>query len=336
MNFLIGSNRLPRVGWLALITLLLLLISCDKSSTTHRFGIVIHGGAGTITRENLSQEMELEYRMVLEQALNTGYAIIASGGSSVDAVEATLVVLEDSYLFNAGKGAVFNSAGKNELDASIMDGKSLQAGAVSGVRHLKNPIKAARMVMDESHHVLLYGGGAETFASEHDLEFVEADYFFTERRWQSLQKARQKAVDQSEKHGTVGAVALDRHGNLAAATSTGGLTNKRFGRIGDSPIIGAGNYANNNTCAVSATGTGEYFMRTVAAHNVSSAMEHGGYSLSEALSLVLNNQIGALGGTGGMIGIDKEGNIAMVFNTEGMYRGYYLNNEEPVVKIYAD
>ncbi len=324
---------------LTILSFLILIsanISCTKNNDSTPFGIVIHGGAGTINKENFSPQLEQEYRSKLLQALTTGYRIIETGGTSVDAVEATLVILEDSPLFNAGKGAVFASNGKNEMDASIMDGQTLQAGAVSGVKHLKNPVKAARLVMDESRHVLLYGDGAETFAGKHDLEFVSEDYFFTERRWQSLLKARNSATAKEKKHGTVGAVALDRQGNLAAATSTGGLTNKRFGRIGDSPIIGAGNYANNKTCAVSATGTGEYFMRTLAAYDVSAAMEHGKLSLEDAMNSVINEKIGGLGGSGGMIGIGINGEIALIFNTAGMYRGYYLANQEPVVKIFGN
>ena len=315
-----------------------ILASCVKQSVTDtNFGLVIHGGAGTISRDRLSPELEQNYRAKLEEALQIGYDVLAVGGTSLDAVEAAIVILEDSPLFNAGKGAVFASNGTNELDASIMDGKTLQAGAVSGVKQIKNPIKAARLVMEKSRHVLLYGEGAETYARGHGLEFVDQSYFYTERRWQSLQKARAKEQQtEPEKHGTVGVVALDQHGNLAAGTSTGGLTNKRFGRIGDSPIIGAGNYADNRTCAVSGTGTGEYFMRAVCGYAISARMEFGGVSLQTAAEAVTHNEIGRLGGTGGVIGIDKSGNIAMVFNTPGMYRGYMMSDGQPVIKIFAD
>ena len=301
------------------------------------FGLVIHGGAGTIKRDKLTPEQEQNYRAKMEAALRIGYAVLVAGGTSLDAVEEAIVILEDSPLFNAGKGAVFASNGTNELDASIMDGNTLQAGAVSGVKQIKNPIKAARLVMEKSPHVLLYGDGAETFARGHGLEFVDQSYFYTERRWEALQKARNKEQQtKPEKHGTVGIVALDKHGNLAAGTSTGGLTNKRFGRIGDSPIIGAGNYADNRTCAVSATGTGEYFMRTVCGYAISARMEFGGVSLQTAAADVIHNEIGRLGGTGGVIGIDRMGNPVMVFNTPGMYRGYMMSDGQPVIKIFAD
>jgi len=315
-----------------------ILASCGKQPATDtNFGLVIHGGAGTISRDKLTPEQEQTYRAKLEQALRIGYAVLVAGGTSLDAVEKTIVILEDSPLFNAGKGAVFASNGTNELDASIMDGNTLQAGAVSGVKQIKNPIKAARLVMDNSPHVLFYGDGAETFARGQGLEFVDQSYFYTERRWQSLQKAQAKEQQtEPEKHGTVGVVALDKSGNLAAGTSTGGLTNKRFGRIGDSPIIGAGTYADNRTCAVSATGTGEYFMRTVCGYAISAQMEFGGVSLQTAAENVIHNEIGRLGGTGGVIGIDKGGNITIVFNTPGMYRGYMLSDGQPVIKIFAD
>ncbi len=319
-------------------TVFLILFSCGKRpEPVPKFGLVIHGGAGTISRDKLSPEMEQNYREKLEEALQAGFEILASGGSSLDAVEKAIVIMEDSPLFNAGKGAVFASSGQNELDASIMDGKTLQAGAVSGVKHIKNPIKAARLVLKKSPHVLLYGNGAETYAQEHGLDFVDQGYFYTERRWQSLQKARARAIEtEPEKHGTVGVVALDNNGNLAAGTSTGGLTNKRFGRIGDSPIIGAGNYADNRTCAISATGTGEYFMRTVCAYAISAQMGFGGVSLQNAAEDVINNEIGGLGGTGGVIGIDKSGDICMVFNTSGMYRGFKMSDGQSSIKIFSD
>lgn len=332
------NNNKSLLSFILCIIVFSILASCGKQSVTNtNFGLVIHGGAGTISRERLIPELEQNYRAKLEEALRIGYDVLAAGGTSLDAVEAAIVILEDSPLFNAGKGAVFASNGTNELDASIMDGKTLQAGAVSGVKQIKNPIKAARLVMEKSPHVLLYGDGAETYARGHGLEFVDQSYFYTERRWQSLQKARAKQQQtEPEKHGTVGVVALDQHGNLAAGTSTGGLTNKRFGRIGDSPIIGAGNYADNRTCAVSGTGTGEYFMRTVCGYAISARMEFGGVSLQTAAEDVIHNEIGRLGGTGGVIGIDKSGNMTMVFNTSGMYRGYMMSDGQPVIKIFAD
>jgi len=238
--------------------------------------------------------------------------------------------MEDSPLFNAGKGAVFTNAGTNELDASIMDGSTLQAGAVAGVKTIKNPISAARKVMEETWHVMLAGDGADYFAKEQGLEIVNNDYFYTERRWKALQKAQD-----AEKHGTVGCVALDRNGNLAAGTSTGGLTNKRWGRIGDTPIVGAGNYANNQTCGVSGTGQGEYFIRGNMAFDVSALMNYSSLSVEQAARQVIGKLSGR-GGRGGLIAMDKNGNIAMPFNTEGMYRGYYLNGSEPIIKIYND
>ena len=294
------------------------------------YGLVIHGGAGTITRKNMSSEKESAYRAKLTEALAAGFEILEKGGSSMDAVETTIRIMEDSPLFNAGKGAVFTNAGTNELDASIMDGSNLQAGAVAGVKTIKNPISAARKVMDETWHVMLAGDGADNFAKEQGLEIVNNDYFFTERRWKALQKAQD-----SEKHGTVGCVALDRNHNLAAGTSTGGLTNKRWGRIGDTPIVGAGNYANNQTCGVSGTGQGEYFIRGNMAFDVSALMNYSSLSVEKAAREVID-KLSQRGGRGGLIAMDKNGNIAMPFNTEGMYRGYYLNESEPIIKIYND
>lgn len=286
--------------------------------------IAIHGGAGVITRSSMSDEDEQSYRAELGRALDAGYAVLDSGGSSLDAVTAAVRILEDSPLFNAGKGAVFNHEGINELDASIMDGRTLQAGAVAGVRHVRNPIDLARLVMDRSPHVLLSGAGAEEFALEQGIALVPRDYFHTDRRWEQLEKARS-----GERHsaaeigyfGTVGAVALDRAGNLAAATSTGGMTNKRWGRVGDSPLIGAGNYADNASCAVSATGSGEYFIRTVLSHEISSLMKYRGLSAEEAAREAVHGTLKRIGGKGGVIVVDREGNIALDFNTEGMFRG---------------
>jgi beta-aspartyl-peptidase (threonine type) len=315
-----------------------------------RFVLVIHGGAGTILKSNMTAEMEKAYQDALNLSLDTGRAILARGGSALDAVEACLRLMEDNPLFNAGKGAVFTSEGKNELDASVMDGQTLKAGAVAGVTTIKNPVSAARAVMDHSPHVMMTGRGAEQFAREQGLEIVDPSYFHTERRWKDLQRTRQKdsldrlkknkpassasGVNPDHKFGTVGAVALDRYGNLAAATSTGGMTNKRYGRIGDSPVIGAGTYANNATCAVSGTGWGEYFIRLVMGKSISDMMEFGQMSLHQAAHEMVMNRLPALGGDGGVIAVDKDGNIAMPFCTEGMYRGFIRSTGEREVRIY--
>ena len=321
--------------------------TAEIKTTEKHFAIVIHGGAGTIKKANMTPEQETAYRQKLQEALNVGYAILENGGTSLDAVQKTINVMEDSPLFNSGKGAVFNSAGKNELDASIMDGNTLNSGAVAGVSHIRNPINAARIVMDSTRHVMLSGKGAEDFAKQYGLIFVDDSYFHTEKRYNQLLKAQERdkvQLDHSvssieliddHKYGTVGAVALDKNGNIAAATSTGGMTNKKYGRIGDSPIIGAGTYANNKTCGVSCTGTGEYFIRTLAAHETSSLMQYKNLSLQESLENVIK-QIGDLGGDGGMVGLDKDANIAWYFNTEGMYRGYKKSNGENVVKFYEE
>lgn len=297
--------------------------------------MVIHGGAGTIERSQMSPESEQAHRAGIEHALKTGYAILQKGGSSLDAVEAAIQTLEDNPLFNAGKGAVFTHEGTNELDASIMDGKTLNAGAVAGVKHIKNPIALARLVMEKSPHVLLDGDGAEAFARRMGVTMVDQKYFFTEERWQALQKVKRGtgSASDKEKHGTVGAVALDQAGNLAAGTSTGGLTNKEFGRIGDSPIIGAGTYANNRTCAVSCTGDGEYFIREGAARDVSALMDYKGLPVQAAAKTVIE-KIGKLGGTGGLIALDRKGNFAMPFNTSGMYRGTVDAEGKISVEIY--
>ncbi|MCK5461933.1 MAG: isoaspartyl peptidase/L-asparaginase, partial [Bacteroidales bacterium] len=268
----------------------------------------------------------------LTEVLEKGISILDSGGTSLDAVEAVIRIMEDSPLFNAGKGAVFTHEGKNEMDASIMEGKTLNTGAVAGIGDIKNPITAARIVMEKSPHVLLSGKGASSFVASQGGEVVDSNYFYTERRWKQLQQQLNKA--QVEKYGTVGCVALDRDGNLAAGTSTGGMTNKRFGRIGDSPIIGAGNYANNNSCAVSATGHGEYFIRYTVAHDISAMMQYGGLSLQETASSVIQEKLKKAGGKGGVICVDKQGNIAMEFNTSGMLRAYATANGEKVVKVF--
>ena len=313
------------------ISIIFFLFSCAEKAE-QPYGLVIHGGAGTITRENMSPEKEAEYISKLTAALKTGYAILENGGSGLDAVEATIKVMEDSPLFNAGKGAVFTGAGTNELDASIMDGATLQGGAVAGVKTVKNPISAARKVMEKTGHVLLAGEGADAFAKEQGLDIVDNSYFHTEHRFKSLIKAKEKEM---EKHGTVGCVALDKKGNLAAGTSTGGLTNKRWGRVGDSPIIGAGTYASNETCAVSATGQGEYFIRGSVAFDIAAQMDYEKKSVQTAAQAVID-KLTERGGTGGVIVMDSKGNIAMPFNTEGMYRGFYLNDGELTVKIYKD
>ncbi|MBH83042.1 MAG: beta-aspartyl-peptidase [Candidatus Marinimicrobia bacterium] len=293
------------------------------------FSIAIHGGAGTITRKNMTPGKENAYRSKLKETLNVGYSILNKGGTSLDAVEATIRIMENSELFNAGKGAVFTNAGTNELDASIMDGRNLKAGAVARVKTVKNPISAARKVMEETWHVMLSGDGADKFAKEQGLDIVDPNYFYTQRRWDSLKKI------QVEKHGTVGCVALDKHGNLAAGTSTGGLTNKRWGRVGDSPIIGAGTYANNQTCAVSGTGQGEYFIRGNVAYDVSAIMEYKGKSVGEAAQNVIR-KLSDKGGNGGIITMDSKGNISMPFNTAGMYRGFRKAGQAPEIFIYKN
>lgn len=342
--------------------LLLLLFNCNsftdkgkknQESTIQKaeFAIVIHGGAGTILKENMTPEQELAYKKVLEEAIKVGYNILKNGGSSMDAVEKTINVMEDSPLFNAGKGAVFTNAETNELDASIMDGKTLNAGASAGTTIVKNPINLARAIMEKSEHVMLSGKGAEQFAIEQNLDIVNPDYFYTENRFNSLQriKASEKseldhnsksafydATIKNSKFGTVGCAALDKNGNLAAGTSTGGMTNKRWGRIGDAPIIGAGTYANNATCAVSSTGWGEYFIRAMVAHDISALMDYKGLTLQEAAKEVIQKKVPKLGGDGGIIAVDKNGTIVMEFNTAGMYRASMNEKGELYIGIYKD
>ncbi|TDE01780.1 isoaspartyl peptidase/L-asparaginase family protein [Flavobacterium hiemivividum] len=314
-----------------------------------KFAIAIHGGAGTIVRKNMSPEMEAQYKATLEEAVKVGHEILRNGGSSLDAVEKTINIMENSPLFNAGKGAVFTNEGKNELDASIMDGKTLKAGAIAGVTTVKNPINLARAVMEKSEHVMLVREGAEFFAKENGLELVNPAYFYTENRYQSLLKAQEKdkiELDHSggtsfydpfikdNKFGTVGCVALDKNGNLAAGTSTGGMTNKKWGRVGDAPIIGAGTYANNNTCAVSATGWGEFFIRNVVAYDISALMEYKGLSLEKAAEEVIQRKLTKLGGDGGIVAMDKDGNISMEFNTAGMYRAFIDTKGKMEIGIY--
>jgi len=311
---------------------------------TKKIGLVIHGGAGTIERSKMTPEKERDYRAGLERALTAGYEILKRGGSSLDATEAAVRMLEDDPHFNAGKGSVFTSAGTNEMDASIMDGGTLKAGAVASVKHVKNPVGLARLVMEKSPHVMLDCAGAEAFAKENGIELVDEKYFFTQERWDALQKIKEAEkhggiggknffISEHDRHGTVGAVALDKSGNLAAATSTGGMTNKMPGRIGDTPVIGAGTYANNQTCAVSCTGDGEYFIRVGAGHEVSTLMEYRGMKLQEAAQTALD-AVKKLGGSGGLIAIDKNGEVALLFNTNGMYRGHVDPSGKLVVEIY--
>jgi len=310
--------------------------------TRKAVGLVVHGGAGTIDRSQMTPEKERDYRGGIERALSAGHKILKDGGSSLDAAEAAVRVLEDDPNFNAGKGSDFTSAGTNELDAAIMDGKTLAAGTVAVLKHIKNPISLARLVMEKSKHVMMDGEGAEAFAKANGVELVDQKYFFTQRRWDALQKARatekggpagSKKFFDEELHGTVGAVALDRDGNLAAATSTGGKANKLPGRVGDTPIIGAGTYANNATCAISGTGDGEFFIMATVAHNVSALMEYRGMKLEAAAQAALD-KVAKLGGSGGLIAIDKNGNVALPFNTSGMYRGYVDPDGKFVIEIY--
>ncbi len=302
--------------------------------------LVIHGGAGTITRENLSDEKEKAYRLKLQEALDSGYFVLENGGKSVDAVVAAIKILEDSPLFNAGKGAVFTNDGRNELDASIMDGSNLMAGAVAGVTTVKNPITAAYAVMTKSDHVMLSGKGAEEFAAEQGLETVPPSYFFDSLRYEQLLKVKGNTTSSrnadENKFGTVGCVALDKYGNLAAGTSTGGMTNKKYGRVGDSPIIGAGTYANNESCAVSATGWGEYFIRLNVAHDIHALMAYGQLSAQQAADSVVMQKLPRLGGDGGVIVLDRQGNFSMTFCTPGMYRGYITSRGEGKTFIFKE
>lgn len=327
--------------------------SNNQSGSGPSFGFVIHGGAGTITKQNMTPELEASYQAKLREALLAGYQILKDGRPGLDAIEAALRLLEDSPLFNAGKGAVLTSVGTVELDASIMEGKSLKAGAVASLKHIKNPISLARLVMEKSPHVMMVSQGAEDFAKQQGIEMMPNEYFLTERRQSELKKKQEDekkkqshfskepvydslaAADEPEKYGTVGAVALDRAGNLSAGTSTGGISNKRFGRVGDSPIIGAGTYANNRTCAVSCTGDGEYFIRSCVAHDISAMVEYRGISLKEAAQAVLD-KVEKIGGKGGLIAIDRNGRITMPFNTAGMYRGSIGADGKPFVAIYRD
>lgn len=317
---------------ISFLSAFVLLLSCQntKNQKVNNWAIAIHGGAGAMTADNYTPEQIAEYKAQLNAALNIGVTILKSGGSSLDAVEQVVRYLEDCPLFNAGRGAVFTNDGKNELDAAIMFGKDLSAGAIAGVGDIKNPISAARKVMECSPHVLMVGKGASLFASQNGVEMVDSSYFYTEDRYQALQRA----LERDRKMGTVGCVALDIEGNLSAATSTGGMTNKRYGRVGDVPIIGAGTYANNKTCAVSATGHGEYFIRYTVAHDISALMEYKGLRLDEASDEVIKKKLVDVGGEGGIIAVDKWGNVHLTFNTSGMYRGYATEKGEIKVEIF--
>jgi beta-aspartyl-peptidase (threonine type) len=376
-----GKSMKKIISFLLIIGIFILPIAAQKGSYAEikqlqspqnpKLGFIIHGGAGVIKKGSLSPEKEKQYRAELEKAVLAGYKALQNGKSGLDAVETAIRLLEDSPLFNAGKGAVFTADGKNELDASIMDGKTLMAGAVAGLRHVKNPITLARAVMEKSPHVMMVGDGAEKFAREMKIELVDEKYFWTQERWDSLQKIikeekekeqRKKEKEKSQnyenqksktgdryakmmtetqklaenKFGTVGAVALDSNGNLAAGTSTGGMTNKKFGRVGDAPIIGAGTYASNDACAVSATGWGEYFIRIGVARDIAALMEYRAMPVQQAADLVIKQKLQKLGGDGGIIAIDKFGNMAISFNSEGMYRAYINGEGKPVVEIYKD
>jgi len=331
------------VKYLIIGLALLSLMSCSTDQTTSGWTLVIHGGAGGISRERIDEDAEAEYHAALEQALEMGAAVLRADGSAVDAVVAAVISLENYPGFNAGKGAVFTHEGKNELDASIMEGTQRNAGAVAGVTTVKNPIVAARAVMERSEHVMLSGAGADFFAAEQGLEIVEPEYFFTQRRWDDLQKllSRENSAgveaDRGDyKFGTVGAVALDASGNLAAATSTGGMTNKRWGRVGDSPVIGAGTYASNDSCAVSATGHGEYFIRHTVARDICALMEFGNYTLDLAAREIIQGRLKEAGGSGGIIAVDAGGQLVMEFNSSGMFRGSISHSQPAYTAMFGD
>ena len=311
------------------LCLLIILLSSCNNNDENKIAIVIHGGAGIILKEDISKSKEDSIINKLNEAVSRGWGLLKDGESSELAVIETIKILEDSPLFNAGKGSVFNSDGKVENDASIMRGNDLNAGASSRTTNVKNPITLAANIMNHSEHVFLSGKGAEKFAKERNLEIVDNEYFHTEFRYNQLIDKKNE-----DKYGTVGCVAIDINGNIVAGTSTGGMTNKKWGRIGDSAIIGSGTYANNNSCGISSTGSGEYFIRTVAAYQVSSLLEYNDYNLNNAMSKVIHEKIGGIGGDGGMIGIDKNSNISMEFNTPGMYRAFVNKNEEKEILLY--
>lgn len=324
------------------LSILIILIFGGVNSQETKPVLLIHGGAGNITPNNLPDSIAIQYKTTLKKALQIGYSVLKDSGTSLDAVEASIVFLENSPLFNAGKGSVLTHNETFELDASIMDGKTLQAGCVAGIGNVKNPIRVARQVMNRSEHVLLSGSGAEEFANKQNLEIVDPSYFLQERRKKQLQRAKEKdstSLDHDEsgfiglddhKYGTVGVVALDVYGDLAAGTSTGGMTNKKYGRVGDSPLIGAGTYASNNACAVSCTGHGEYFIRLAVAHDIAMRMEYLGESVSRAAEVVIHEKLTQLGGSGGVIVLDQKGNYSMVFNSRGMFRGVKSGDVEKV------
>ncbi len=312
------------------------------------FSLAIHGGAGVLAKTNMNESLKVLYLKGLKEALEAGRLVLKRGGTATEAVVAAVVSLENCEVFNAGRGSVFTHTGTHEMDAALMEGENLSAGAVAGVRIFKNPIKVAAAVMEKTEHVLLCGPEAENFGTEHGLETAKPDYFFNEfrhKQWLAIRDTNQTKLDHAvvlpssppdKKFGTVGAVALDVFGNLAAATSTGGMTNKRYGRVGDTPIIGAGTYANNKTCAISCTGHGEFFIKAVVAYDVSCLMEYRGLSLEEACSYVVKDKLVKIGGEGGLIAIDKSGRISMPFNSEGMYRGFFQNDEPNQVFIYEN
>jgi len=354
-----GIRNLASIATLLLGAILLL--GGAKPAKPPVWAIVIHGGAGTIQHGQMDAATEKAYRNKLREALDTGAAVLNAGGSSLDAVEATIRLMEDSPLFNAGKGAVFTAAGTNEMDASIMDGRDLDAGAVAGVKAVKHPISAARAVMIHSPHVMLSGEGADSFAAAQGLEIVSPEYFWTKRRWEDYER-RKKEIEKEEDakeggenpksespenekaaaardrdhRGTVGCVALDKNGHIAAGTSTGGMTMKMWGRIGDSPIIGAGTYADDNTCGVSCTGHGEFFIRNAVAYDITALMKYKGLSLEDAAQSVVNHKLKDQGAAGGIIALDEGGNISMVFNTPGMYRGFAKADGQEAVFLYGD
>ena len=355
---------------IAALAAVLTMTMAGEAAAKAKWALVVHGGAGVIERKDLSAEQDRAYREAMAKVANVGADVLKKGGSALDAIEAAIRILEDDPLFNAGRGAVFTAEGRNELDSSIMDGKTLKAGAVAGVTTTRHPISLARAVMEKSPHVMLIGEGAERFAKTQNLEQVDNSYFFTERRWQALERELRKlnlpvpprpkgapqapsaAVDQraelqhdegrerlaqlEKKFGTVGVVALDGSGNVAAGTSTGGTTGKRWGRVGDAPIIGAGTYASNKSCAVSATGTGEYFIRLTVAREICALVEHKGLSLQAAADRVIQKDLTALGGDGGVIAVAPDGDMAWSFNTSGMYRARVADGEKLVVGIYKD
>jgi L-asparaginase / beta-aspartyl-peptidase len=312
-----------------------------------RYTIVIHGGAGTILKTDMTPELEAAYYKGLQEALDAGFAVLEEGGSATNAIKAALVIMEDNVLFNAGRGSVFTKKGVQEMDAAIMDGKTLQAGSITGVRNVRNPIELATEVMRNSNHVFLSGKGANDFAIKQGVKLEPDEYFFSQFRydqWKDIRDSDNYSLDHThqkleelmkdKKFGTVGAVACDKENNIAAATSTGGMTNKKYGRIGDSPVIGAGTYANNATCAISCTGHGEMFIRSVAAYDVSALMQYKAYSLEQAMNEVVHNKLVSIGGEGGMIGVDANGNPAMIFNSAGMYRAMRSSDGSTDVAIY--